>query len=74
MLVDEKIVGKGGPGFVVVVDVPYARDAVELGLWDVPVMDDTVVVVLVDDKIVWIGGPGFVVGGVSGPYAGDVVG
>ena len=29
---------------------------------------------LVDDKIVWIGGPGFVVGGVSIPYAGDVVG
>ena len=37
-------------------------------------MGAPVVVVLVGDKIVSIGGPGFVVGGVSGPYAGDVVG
>ena len=32
VLVDDKIVGIGGPGFVVVVDVAYARDAVVLVL------------------------------------------
>ena len=31
VLVDDKIVGIRGPGFGVVVGVPYAGDAVELG-------------------------------------------
>ena len=37
VLVDDKIVGIGGPGFVVVVDVAYARDVVVLVhvLWNV---------------------------------------
>ena len=56
----------------ILVVVPYAVYVV-LGLWDVPVMDDTVVVVLVDDKIVVIERPGFAVV-VGVPYAGDAVG
>ena len=60
VLVDDKIVGIGGPGFIVVVVVPYAGYVVGLGLWD-DVVGAPVVVVLVDDKIVGIGGPGLVV-------------
>ena len=61
VLVDDKIVGIGGPGFVVGgVSIPYAGDAVGLGLCDV-VVGAPVVVVLVDDKIVGIEGPGLVV-------------
>ena len=48
--------------------MPYAGAGVVLVLWDVPAVDDTVVVVLVDDKIVSIGGPGFVIVVVV-PYA-----
>ena len=67
VLVDDKIVSIGGPGFVVVVSVPYTGDAVVLTLTCVPVAVDIVFVVFVDDKIVGIGGPVFVIGVVV-PY------
>ena len=41
--------------------MPYTGDAIVLTLWDVPVVDDTVVVVLANGKIVGTGEPGFVV-------------
>ena len=73
MLVDGKIVSIERPVFVVVVvGVPYTGVATVLVLWAVPVVVDTVVVVLVDDKIICIRGPGFVVV-VGVPYTGDTV-
>ena len=57
----------------ILVVVPYEVYVVVLRLLGVPVMDDTVVVVLVDDKIVVIERQGFAVVVVV-PYAGYAVG